>query len=128
MPIHYRVSKRKNNMSPNGETQYIMQAIHNGEVDLEYLAKEISKECTLSRTDVKAVLYALSDKVQYYLEDGKIVNLNDLGRFKIGFQGKAQAQPEQLKVKDIKKFYINFQPATPLKHWLKNGLKVIKAQ
>ncbi|TQD36236.1 HU family DNA-binding protein [Haloflavibacter putidus] len=126
MPIQYRHTKRQNNIKQAAETQYIMQAVHTGEINLENLAKEISNECTLSQTDVIAVLHALGEKTKFYLEEGKVVNLDNLGRFKIGFQATAKEKPQQLSVQSIKKFYINYQPSKQLKKWLKAGLQVVQ--
>lgn len=126
MPIQYRESKRRNTMHPSAKTQYIMQAVHTGEVNLESLAKEISKESTLSQTDVIAVLHALGEKTKFYLDEGKVVNLENIGRFKIGFKAPAQENLQDLSPQSIKKFYINYQPANRLKKWLKTGLQVVK--
>jgi len=126
MPLTYRINTRKNNIASPATTQYIMQAIHTGEVDVEQLAKEISNECTLTPTDIKAVLYALGIKIRFHLEEGRVVNLENLGRFKAGFKAPAMATAQELSPKHIKKFYINYQPSPKLKKWLKAGLRVVK--
>jgi predicted histone-like DNA-binding protein len=126
MAIQYRIVKRSNNMSTNKESQYIMQAVHTGIVDQKQLSYEISNQCTVNPADVIAVLTALSNQMEFHLSEGKVVILDNIGRFKIAFQGTSQPAPELLKKKDIKKFYINFQPTVDLKHWLKKGLDVFK--
>jgi predicted histone-like DNA-binding protein len=90
MPLRYRITKRTNNMSAEKETKFIMQAVNTGTVDLDRISYEISNECTLSEVDVKAVLIALGAKLQQHLAEGKIVDLDYLGKFKIGFKGVAQ--------------------------------------
>src|SRR5690554_5615500 len=95
-------------------------------MDIEQLIYEISNECTLSPTDIIAVLTALGGKLKAHLEDGKIVNLENIGRFKIGFTSNAQSAPELLKPEDISKFHINYQPTVKLKRWLKKGLVVVR--
>ncbi|PZD76754.1 HU family DNA-binding protein [Mesonia sp. K7] len=126
MPVPYRINQRKDNISATPKTAFMMQAIHTGEVNLERLAQEISHECTLSPTDVIAVLHALGDKVKFHLEEGKVFHLDNLGRFKIGFKAQAKSTPEALSPKNIQKFYVNYQPSLKLKKWLKKGLEVVR--
>lgn len=126
MPIQYKITQRKNNIQPTAKNQYIMQAVHTGEVNLEQIAYEISNECTLSKTDIVAVLYALGEKTKFHLEEGKVVNLDNLGRFKVGFKAAAQPESNLLQPKNIQRFYINYQPHLKLKKWLKAGLNVVK--
>ena len=127
MPIRYRFSKRRNPMNTD-EIQHIMQAVSTGTVDLEQISYEISNECSLSAVDVKFVLMALAPKMLFHLEDGKIVDLEHLGKFKVGVKGKAQPSQDLLRVKGIEKFHLNFQPSIAIKRWLKKGLKIRKEQ
>ena len=126
MAILYRISKRKNNIQSEGELNYILQAVSRGEVDMEQLSYEISSECTLTQTDVYAVLDALGRKMKSHLEDGKTVSLDNIGRFKVGFKGIAQPTKSLLRTQDIQKFYINYQPTLKLKRWLQKGLLLEK--
>ena len=52
--IRYRITKRTNSIQ-NKKEQYIMQAVHTGIVDLDYISNAISNECSLHEVDVKAV-------------------------------------------------------------------------
>lgn len=126
MAIKYRISKRKNNISSTAETNYILQAVSTGEIDIERLSYEISTESTLSETDVRAVLDALGRKLKEHLEDGKTVSLENIGRFKIGFKSVAQPNKSLLRTQEVSKFRINYQPSIKLKRWLKKGLEMEK--
>ena len=126
MSLRYRITKRNNSILEN-TPNYILQAINTGTIDLDTLSESISNECTLHSVDVKAVLIALGKKLDFYLSDGKIVDLGDVGKFKMGFSGKAEESPEALSVKrNIKKFHINFQPSVKMKRKLKGGITVDK--
>ena len=104
-----------------------MQAVNTGTVDVETISKEISSECSLSIVDVKAVLIALGIKMQFHLEDGKIVDLEDMGKFKIGFKCKAEEIACNLTPKrSIKKYHLNYQPSPVFKHRLKSGITTYK--
>lgn len=126
MALRYRICKRINSLTKNKEPHYILQAVNTGTVDLDRISYEISQESTLSEVDVKAVLIALGSKLQYHLSEGKIVDLDNLGKYKVGFKGIAQEDASKLTPKGIQKFHINFQPSLRLKHWLKKGVKVYK--
>lgn len=125
MAINYRVIKRKNNMD-GGKDVYILHAIKTGEVDLEQLAYEITNQSTLSEADVWAVLVALGNQLKYHLGEGRTVNMENIGRFNVGFRCPAKENPEDLKASEIKDFHINYQPSRKLKDWLKSGLTLRK--
>ena len=125
MPLKYRFSKRRNPLNTN-EIQHIMQAVSTGTVDLEQISYEISNECSLSAVDVQFVLMALAPKMLFHLGDGKIVDLEHLGKFKVGMKGKAQPSQDLLRKNGIQKFHLNFQPSLKIKRWLKKGLEIRK--
>ena len=93
MALRYRISKRSNNIGDKKEN-FMLQAVNTGTIDLDRLSDAISNECTLHSVDVKAVLIALGTKLDFFLRDGKIVDLGDVGKFKMGFKGTAAATPE----------------------------------
>ncbi|TXD48782.1 DNA-binding protein [Polaribacter sp. IC073] len=126
MALRYRITKRTNSIK-NKEEQYILQAVNTGTIDLDTLSESISNECTLHEVDVKAVLMALGKKLDHYLSEGKIVDLGDVGKFKMGFSGIAATAPEALSVNEnIKKFHINYQPSLKMKRKLKAGITTYK--
>lgn len=104
-----------------------MQAIHTGVIDTEELSELISSESSLTETDVIAVLHSLGKKIQFYLQQGKVIDLDYIGKFKMGFQCEAAEHPSQLKSpQSIKKFQINYQPTAKMKNTLKKGIPVLK--
>lgn len=126
MAIRYRITKRTNSIQ-NKNDQYIMQAIATDVVDLEMLSSAISNECSLHKVDVQSVLMALGIKLESYLQQGRSVDLGDVGKFKIGFKCKAESDPKLLSpVRSIKKYHINYQPSLKLKRVLKKGITTYK--
>lgn len=127
MAIRYRITKRTNTISSIKKEQFIMQAVNTGTIDIKKISKEISIEGSLSIPDVVGVITALGLKLQQHLEDGKIVDLGDVGKFKIGFQSKASDLASDLSPKkNIKKFHLNYQPSLEIKHRLKKAIIVYK--
>ena len=126
MALQYRITKRKNNIKQSSDL-YIMQAIHTGVITTEELSELISSESSLTETDVIAVLHSLGKKIQLFLEQGKVIDLDYIGKFKMGFQCKAAEDPSQLKSpQSIKKFQINYQPTAKIKKRLQQGTPVLK--
>ena len=126
MSLRYRITKRNNSIK-NNEAQYILQAVNTGTVDLEYIAKLISNESSLNEVDVRAVLIALGMKLEFFLTDGKIVDLGEMGRFKMGFSGVASNTEKGLTPKrNIKKYHVNYQPSRKMKRVLKAGVDTYK--
>ncbi len=72
------------------------------------------------------VVSALGHNLRDNLEQGYTVDLGDLGRFKLGFKGIAQPDPQLLAAKNIKKFVINYQPSKRIKNTLKGGISLEK--
>ena len=104
-----------------------MQAVSTGTIDLERLSYEISNECTLSKVDVKAVLFALGEKLEFHLKEGKTIDIENIGKFKIGFKCKAADEAAALTpIKSILKYHLNFQPSVHIKRWLKIGVETYK--
>jgi len=127
MAKRYRITKRANNITASSKENYIMQAVTTGTVNLEQISREIGKECSLNALDVKYVLMALGPKMKFHLNEGKIVDLDNIGKFKIGFKSNAEDAPEKLTPKrNIIKYHLNFQPCIAFKHWLKRGVKTYK--
>ncbi len=127
MAIRYRITKRVNSISNIKKEQFIMQAVNTGTVGIERISKEISIESSLSIVDVKAVLIALGIKMQFHLEEGKIVDLEDIGKFKIGFKCKAEDNAKDLTPKrSIKKYHLNYQPSLAIKRRLKKAITTYK--
>jgi len=127
MAIRYRITKRTNNINPNKECKYIMQAVSTGTINSRRLSKEISMESTLSPTDIHAVLFALGEKLQFHLLEGKTVDLENIGKFKLGFKCKAEDEPLKLSPKrSISKYHLNFQPSVFIKRLLKKGVTTYK--
>jgi predicted histone-like DNA-binding protein len=126
MAIRYRVTKRSNSITTKKD-QYIMQAVHTGKVDIDYFSKSISDSCSLNEVDVHAVLIALGIQLDYFLQLGKVVDLVDVGKFKMGFKSIAEEDPTKLSPKrNIQKYHVNYQPSIKLKRKLKAGITTYK--
>jgi predicted histone-like DNA-binding protein len=121
--LRYRITKRSNTIGGKKD-QYIMQAVHTGIVSFEQICKEVGERCSLTPGDVQHAAMEMAHLCQFHLAEGRIVELGELGRYKVGFQCAAEDQPDKLTKKSIKKFHLNFQPSKAIKKMLKVGLTV----
>lgn len=128
MAISYTILERKNYLSNNQNNHYFLKIVQNDVVNIDQLSKEIEKETSLSEVDVHAVLIALQGKIMKHLEEGNVVNLDNLGKFSIAAKTIAHENKEDVSVKDVQKFGINFMPSLKIKRWLKKDFKLRKIE
>lgn len=62
---------------------YHARPILNGHADMNYIARRIQHRCTVTHTDIVAVLDSLSTVMAEELQEGKCVHLDGLGYFRI---------------------------------------------
>ena len=70
----------------DGQRLYYAQSRARGELGLEEMAERISRNCTLTRSDIIGVLAALEDEVCQGLCNGEIVRLGGIGSLQAEFQ------------------------------------------
>ena len=127
MAIPYIITQRTNSIDTNKSSIYFLKIVHNNMIKIDQLSKEIEKETSLSEVDVHAVLIALQGKIMKHLEEGNVVNLENLGEFSIAAKTIAHENKEDVSVKDVQKFGINFMPSLKIKRWLKKDFKLKKS-
>lgn len=128
MAIPYIITQRTNSIDTNKSSIYFLKIVHNNMIKIDQLSKEIEKETSLSEVDVHAVLIALQGKIMKHLEEGNVVNLENLGKFSIAAKTIAHENKEDVSVKDVQKFGINFMPSLKIKRWLKKDFKLRKVE
>mgnify|MGYP003311560234 FL=1 len=70
--------------------RYHARVVSSDRITTDELAEEIQNECSLTITDVKAVLIALGDKLAKHLGDGSKVHLEGIGYFQVNLQCKEE--------------------------------------
>lgn len=85
------------------------------EVTLDKVAGMISNQCTLNKTDVIAVLSALSLVVPELLSLGHTVNMGNLGSFQLTLSSATVDNAEDISVDSIKNARIRFRPGISMK-------------
>ena len=89
MSIEYDFYRNPNSQGSN-KKRYHPRVVSSNRISTDELAEEIQKECSLTITDVKAVLIALGDKLAKHLGDGSKVHLEGIGYFQVNLQCKEE--------------------------------------
>ena len=89
MSIEYDFYRNPNSQGTN-KKRYHARVVSSDRITTDELAEEIQNECSLTITDVKAVLIALGDKLAKHLGDGSKVHLEGIGYFQVNLQCKEE--------------------------------------
>jgi predicted histone-like DNA-binding protein len=117
MEIKYRIVEK---MLPpsvgNGkESKYYMVVNSKGEMDLERITELVMKRCSVHGSDIRSVIYALTEVAIEGLQDGYIVRLGELGSLRMILNSEGRDSPEQVNHSAVKNCKIHFAPGKKLK-------------
>ena len=87
MAVIYKIYKN-NNKKNAGFGKFYARVMHNGTTNLDDIAAIIERNCSMKKSDVKAVLTELVEVMTAQIQDSKRVKLDGLGTFKIGISTK----------------------------------------
>ena len=113
--IQYSVSQRVDPREPEVAGKFYAQAQAKGIANLEELAEKISYSTTMTRGDVKGVLAALEDEISERLLNGEIVQLGDVGTFRVTLQSKGAVSAEDFYASNITRANVAFRASNRLK-------------
>ena len=118
MSVKVSATQRRDPRDPNSQPKYYATVRSNGRVDSHGLAKDINKMSTVSSVDTAAVLEAFINVVPDLLADGKIVELGDLGTFRVSVSSEGAETPEEVTARSITDVRIIFQPGKRIRQML----------
>lgn len=99
----------------NGSVVYIPQPAAGAELDLHDISRIISQACTLTRTDVVAVLTAMEDLIGRSLAQGYHIRLGTLGSFRLRMRATSVATPEDVGPHCVRGYSVQFRPSPILR-------------
>lgn len=119
MSLYYKILKRAKPGKKSSEgLVYYPYPQRPGTYGLDEIAKQISKQSTLSEIDVHGVLFALVNEITEKVSQGNIVQLDRLGTFKLTLKSNYQESPEDVKPACITGSRLVFLPSTYIKRKL----------
>ena len=93
-----------------GQCKYYASITNRKTIDTYQLAQEISKICTLTPIDTKAVIEALLYVIPQHLSNGDIVKLNDFGSFYLIVNSFGESHPNLINEHSIRNTQVRFNP------------------
>ena len=127
MAINYAVMKTRNPKGIEGTDYFHGRAVKTSDYDFEDLAGDVQMSTTMTEADVLGVLRAMKGYIVKALLAGRVVVLNDIGRFQIGIKGKCYSR-DAMNADDfspaakITGHRIVFRPEAKLKSAIAGGL------
>ncbi|WP_310396835.1 HU family DNA-binding protein [Hymenobacter sp.] len=111
MPIEYSLVQRGLPAQPNSPKKWYANVRSSGTTTERDMADKISRGTSLSSTDVKAAIESLLQEIPRELADGQIVQLGDLGSFRVTLQGEGTETEEEFTSARVSRIKVNFVPS-----------------
>ena len=119
MSIKYRTVARINPREPQAAPKIYANAIAQAKTDIKKISKAISERTSLDHVDTQAVILATVDMVINELQEGRSVQLGDLGTFAISISSEGAPTADKFNSALIKKARIIYRPGMEIKTMLK---------
>ena len=119
MAIKYSIVPKKDPRNLEAPPKYYPTAVSAGRADLRSIAERIAQMSTVSSVDTVAVLEAFLKVILDELSNGKIVELGELGSFRLTIQASGEDSPEDVGVRHIKEVKVRFKPGKRFKQVLR---------
>lgn len=119
MAIKVKAIAKKNPLKPKDEPKFYAQVLQSDELTLRDIVDDIALNCTLTGSDIKAVLDALMTSLKHNLGKGNVLRLGDLGSFRVSVSSKGEVTAKACTSRAVKKARIIFVPSAELKETVK---------
>ncbi|MBU1012837.1 MAG: HU family DNA-binding protein [Bacteroidetes bacterium] len=115
MTIKIKSLARTNPRDLAAPKKYYATVVNQGDATLNSLSQQIAMMSTVSKTDVYAVLMALTEVVPLALAEGKIVRMGNLGSFRVMVNSDAVATEQEVTSNLVKQLRLAYRPSQELK-------------
>ena len=117
----YTVVQRQDPTDRSAPAKFFPAPIWTGEVTLRQLAERISKSCTLTPSDIAAVLESFLAEVPDVLLNGQSVRLGDFGILRLTFKASGSDTQEEVGRANIQNVRVVFRSGVELKRQLQKA-------
>lgn len=115
MSIQVKVCAKKNPLDKKAPKKFYAQVVHHDELTLRSLVAAIADRCTLTGSDIKAVLDSLMVVLKRELAEGNIIRMGDLGSFRVSISSKGEETEKKCTANSVKKARVIFVPSVEIK-------------
>lgn len=93
--------------------KYYVRAVYDDKfIDTDELAAFIQTQCTVKKSDIKAVLDELGSAMKHFFELGQKIKLDNVGVFKVGVTSSPSDSKESCTASNVKSAHVIFAPET----------------
>ena len=124
MAILFSVKKTVLSFNENKPQVYKITAVPSQLYSFDKLLSEVASSCSLNRSQTKAVIEALIDRLIMLMDLGVTVRLGEFGSFKPSFTAKSQKTLDTVGVDNVIRKKILFYPGKRFKDML-NSMEVV---
>jgi len=107
--------KKSNPLDKEATPLYYAQPVWSSEVGIKEIAEQISKYCTVTKTDVYAVLISFVEMLPSWLKEGHSVRLDNFGIIKLSFRSNGKEEEADVTADCIKSLRILLRASTEFK-------------
>lgn len=118
MSINYHIVPRKDPRDASKPTKYYAEITNRYVIDFDQVLNEITDISSVSIGDTYNVLYTLSYIVKKHIQQGRIIDVGELGRFYLTLQSNGVENPDELDAYNISKSMIRFRASKGIKEVL----------
>lgn len=90
-------------------------------VSLDRIVKQIEENSTMHESDIKGVIANFYRRIIEHLQDGRSVNLEDLGSFNVWMKGAGRPTAEEVTADTIKSIRVAWRPSAVIRKQVKKG-------
>lgn len=103
MAVKYKViSKGQPGVKGGGTQQFYAVIVNQNVRDIDKITEAVSSISTVSGADIRAVIYAVVEVVNNFLEDGDIVRIGDLGSLRLSLSSIGKPTEDEVDASTIK--------------------------
>lgn len=119
MAILIKSALRKNPQDKDAAAKYYPTVVLSQEMTQKQIVEQIADRCTLTGSDIKAVLDALMTVIKRGLANGSPIRLGDLGSFRPSISGKGIEDASKFGAGTVKKARVIYVPSAEIKEAVK---------
>lgn len=124
MPILFDFYVSPSDSGKGEKEKYHARMVRSHTVQIDDIVNNISKRCTLSKGDIRAVLDELGDELVYNLCEGDRIYLPGIGYFYLSLSAPKDANPKTTRSQNIGIKAVEFRADSILKKGLENHAKL----
>jgi predicted histone-like DNA-binding protein len=119
MRVKLKVVERRNPSNLDLPAKFYAKAITHDVIGIDEMCEMISDQCTVSESDILAVLNSLDKNISKQIKKGNLVQLGRIGSFQLSLRSAGSDSAEEVTAENVLRNRIIFRPSPRMKKELK---------